>query len=159
MTPYPQEEWMKQIARNATLEGWGFLANCQYLLHDRDGKFCPAFDRIIELGNVQPIQLPARSPNLNSHCERLIGSLRRDCLDFLIPMNESHLREILREYKTHYNQGRPHSSLGPGLPESRLGFPLPLGKQRHQVPVGRRVSAKPILCGLHHEYRLEKIAA
>ena len=86
VTPHPNAEWMKQIARNATLEGWGFLANCRYLLHDRDDKFCPAFDRTIELGNVKPIPLPARSPNLNSFSEgpvsqrrvsREVDSLRR----------------------------------------------------------------------------------
>jgi hypothetical protein len=70
MTPHPDEEWMKQIGRNVTMEQWGFLANCRYLLHDRDGKFCPSFDEIIELGNVKPIPLPARSPNLNAFSER-----------------------------------------------------------------------------------------
>ena len=95
----------------------------------------------------------------NSHCERLIGSLRRDCLDFLIPINERHLRGILKDWKTPYCQARPHASLGPGLPELEEGLPVPLQKQRHQIPQGYRVSAKPILGGLHHEYRLEKIAA
>ena len=61
MTPHPHEEWMKQIARNVTLETWGFLENCKYLLHDRDGKFFPSFDQIIELGNAKPILLPAES--------------------------------------------------------------------------------------------------
>jgi hypothetical protein len=65
MTPHPDEEWMKQMSRNATMEQWGFLADCRYLLHDRDGKFCPAFDQMIELGNVKPIRWPVRSPNLN----------------------------------------------------------------------------------------------
>jgi len=66
MTPHPDEEWMKQIGRNVTMEQWGFLTNCRYLLHDRDGKICPSFDEIIESGKVTPIPLPARSPNLNA---------------------------------------------------------------------------------------------
>jgi transposase InsO family protein len=55
-------------------------------------------------------------PQANAFCERLIGTIRRECLDFLIPLGERHLRRILKEWVTHYNQGRPHSSLGPGIP-------------------------------------------
>jgi putative transposase len=105
------------------------------------------------------LQSPFRSPQANSHCERLIGSLRRNCLDFLIPINERHLKENLKDWKSHYCQARPHASLGPGLPEPGDGLPVPLQQQRHQIPMEYRVSAKPILGGLRHEYRLEKIAA
>ncbi len=56
--------------------------------------------------------IPAPSPQANTFCERLIGTIRRECLDFLIPLNEKHLRRIIREWATHYNKGRPHSSLG-----------------------------------------------
>jgi hypothetical protein len=59
----------------------------------------------------------------------------------------------------HYNQARPHASLGPGFPEPEDGLPAPLQKERHQIPLGCRVSARPILGGLHYEYGLEKIAA
>jgi putative transposase len=83
--PHPDEEWMKQIARNATLEQWGFLSDCRYLFHDQDAKFCPAFDRIIELGNVKPIQIPARTPNLNAFAERWVKSVKEECPSRLIP--------------------------------------------------------------------------
>jgi hypothetical protein len=76
MTPHPDEEWLKQMDRNVTLDQWGFLGNCRHLLHDRDGKFCPAFDQIIELGNMTPIRLPARSPNLNAFSERWVKSVK-----------------------------------------------------------------------------------
>jgi putative transposase len=66
MTPHPDEAWMRQMARNATLDQWGFLGNCRYLLHDRDDKFCLSFDEIIQSGKVTPIRLPARSPNPTS---------------------------------------------------------------------------------------------
>jgi putative transposase len=66
---------------------------------------------------------------------------------------------ILKDWETHYCQARPHASLGPGLPEPGDDLPVPRQQQRHQIPKGYRVSAKPILGGLHHEYRLEKIAA
>jgi len=108
---------------------------------------------------VRILKTPFRSPQANAYCERLIGSLRRGCLDFLIPMSERHLGEILKEYRTHYNQGRPHSSLGPGFPEPTNGLPVPRQKQRHQIPTGYQVKAKLILGGLHREYLLEKMAA
>jgi hypothetical protein len=115
MTPHPDEEWMKQMARNATLEQWGFLANCRYLLHDRDGKFCPAFDQIIELGNVKPIPLPARSPNLNSFSERWVKSVKEECLGKLILFGESSLRRALQAYGLHYHEERNHQGKGNAL--------------------------------------------
>jgi putative transposase len=83
----------------------------------------------------------------------LVGTIRRECLDFLVPLTERHLREILTRWITHYNRGRPHSSLGPGLPDppsDRVVAP-----NGHQLPGGHRVVATSILGGLHHEYRLE----
>ena len=57
-----------------------------------------------------------QAPKANAYCERLMGTIRRECLDYVIPLSEQHLRTILREWVTHYNQGRPHASLGPGIP-------------------------------------------
>jgi hypothetical protein len=118
MTPNPDEKWMKQTARNATLEQWGFLANCRYLLHDRDSKFCPAFDQIIESGNVKPIQLPARSPNLNSFSERWVKSVKEECLSKLILFGESSLKRALQQYELHYHEERNHQGK-----ENHLLFP------------------------------------
>jgi putative transposase len=66
MTRYPGHEWMEQQARNATMEEWGILRGCGYLLHDRDTKFCASFRELIESGSIKTIRLPARSLNLNS---------------------------------------------------------------------------------------------
>src|SRR5215831_16506733 len=118
VTPHPDEEWMKQIARNATLEQWGFLANCRYLLHDRDSKFCLAFDRIIEVGNVKALQLPARSPNLNSFAERWVKSVKEDCFSRLILFGESCLKRALQQYEIHYHEERNHQGKG-----NKLLFP------------------------------------
>jgi putative transposase len=76
MTPYPGHEWMEQQARNATMEEWGFLRGCRYLLHDRDTKFCASFRELIESGSIKTIRLPARSPNLNSFAERWVRSVK-----------------------------------------------------------------------------------
>ena len=108
MTPHPEEGWMKQIARNVTLETWGFLESCKYLVHDRDGKFCPAFDEIIASGKTKPILLPARSPNLNAYAERWVRSVKEECLAKLILFGESSLKRALRQYELHYHEERNH---------------------------------------------------
>jgi putative transposase len=83
--------------------------------------------------------------------------MRREFLDFLIPLNESHVRQILKEWVAHYNQGRPHSSLGPGIPNLRSREQAdPCG---HHIPIDQQVVTKVILGGLHHEYRLERCVA
>ena len=90
-------------------------------------------------------------------CERLIGTIRRECLDFMIPVNERHLRQILREWVAHYNRGRPHSSLGPAIPDRKTTAPQ--RENRHRLTADERVIAIPVLGGLHHEYGLERMAA
>ncbi len=108
---------------------------------------------------MRALLTPPRSPQANSYCERLIGTLRRDFLDHLIVLSEKHLRKILWDYVEHYNRGRPHMSLGPGIPDPHEGLPVKLGESRHVLPAGNRVVSRPVLNGLHHEYGLEKIAA
>jgi hypothetical protein len=118
MTPHPNEEWMKQMARNVTLETWGFLENCKYLLHDRDDKFCPSFDEIIDSGSVTAIRLPARSPNLNSFSERWVKSVKEECLSKLILFGEASLKRALQAYVVHYHQERNHQGK-----DNKLLFP------------------------------------
>jgi len=80
-------------------------------------------------------------------------------LDFMIPMSERHVRAILREWVRHYNRGRPHVSLGPGIPEGSIVAAVGRESDGRSVPAGCRVAATPILSGVHHEYRLERRAA
>jgi hypothetical protein len=137
MTDHPNEEWMQQIARNVTLESWGFLENCKYLLHDRDGKFCPSFDQIIEAGKAKTIRLPARSPNLNSYAERWVRSVKEDCLSRLILFGESSLRRALQQYEVHYHEERNHQGK-----ENRLLFPRqtqPVGSDQGSVQCQQRL--------------------
>src|SRR6516162_836170 len=91
-TPYPDQGWMEQQARNLTMEQWGCLRGCRYLLHDRDTKFCESFRELIESGSVKPLRLPARSPNLNSYAERWVRSVKEECLAKFILVGESSLR-------------------------------------------------------------------
>ena len=115
MTPHPNESWMKQIARNVTMDEWGFLDNCKYLTHDRDTKFCQSFRNLMESGHVTPIALPARSPNLNAHAERWVKSVKDECLSKLILFGEASLRRAVNEYVIHYHAERNHQGKGNAL--------------------------------------------
>jgi transposase InsO family protein len=108
---------------------------------------------------LRVLKAPPQSSQANTLCERLLGTLRRECLDFLIPLTEHHLRRLLQQWVPHYNAGRPHMSLGPGIPQPPPHQPAPLQAHRHRLPAHQRVVGRPILSGLHHEYRLEEQAA
>jgi hypothetical protein len=135
MTPHPDEAWMRQMARNATLDQWGFLRNCRYLLHDRDDKFCLSFDEIIQSGKVTPIRLPARSPNLNCYSERWVRSVKEDCLSRLILFGEASLKRALQQYLIHYHEERNHQGknnklLFPRQTQPARGVPQPVQCQQ-----------------------------
>jgi len=119
MTPYPGQEWMEQQARNATMEEWGFLRGCRYLLHDRDTKFCGTFRELMESGSIKTIRLPARSPNLNSFAERWVRSVKEECLSKLILFGERSLQRALQQYVVHYHEERNHQGK-----ENLILFPL-----------------------------------
>jgi transposase InsO family protein len=108
ITVHPNEEWMKQMARNATMEGWGTLRDCRYLLHDRDTKYTQSFRTIIKSGQVKTLTLPAHSPNLNAYAERWVRSVKEECLSKLILFGERSLRRALNEYVAHYHAERNH---------------------------------------------------
>ena len=92
ITVHPDERWMKQIARNATMDDCGALRDCRYLLHDRDTKFTRSFRAILISGGVEPLALPARSPNLNAYAERWVRSVKEECLSKVILFGERSLR-------------------------------------------------------------------
>ena len=105
---HPDEQWMQQIARNMTMEGCGALRGCRYLLHDRDTKYTQSFRAIIASGQVEPLALPARSPNLNAYSERWVRSVKEECLSKVILFGERSLRRALSEYVEHYHAERNH---------------------------------------------------
>jgi transposase InsO family protein len=154
VTAHPTADWTIQQFRTAITGD----ATHRFVIHDRDAIYAPAVDRAVEAMGLRVLKTPVQTPQANAFCERVIGTMRRECLDWLIPFHERHLRGVLRTWIGHYNRERPHTSLGPGFPERSPGErpPRPSG---HRLPAGRRVVATPILGGLHHEYRLEREAA
>jgi putative transposase len=114
ITVHPDERWMQQIARNATMEGCGTLRDCRYLPHDRDTKYTQAFRAIIASGQVEPLLLPARSPDLNAYAERWVRSVKEECecLSKLVPFGERSLRRALSEYVEHFHAERNHQGKG-----------------------------------------------
>jgi putative transposase len=110
-TPNPDEPWMKQIARNLTLDESSFLNGKKFILMDRDTKFSEAFRENIESGGTECVRLPARSPNLNAHIERFMRSIKEDALSRMIFFGESTLRNATIEYLDHYHTERNHQGL------------------------------------------------
>jgi transposase InsO family protein len=154
VTAHPTAEWTLQQFREALPGAHPY----RYVIHDRDSIFSQALDKgVMDLG-VKVLRTPVRAPKANSLCERFGGTLRRECLDFLIPLNERHLKITIKEWGFHYNRGRPHSSLGPGIPEPDQNT-IPASDHRHKLPAGYRVLKTSVLGGLHHEYRLMKEVA
>ena len=131
----------------------------RFLIHDRDSIFSKKVDQGVRNMGLRVLKRSVRTPVANSICERVIGTLRRECLDFVISLNARHLYGILKEWVIHYNEGRPHMSLGPGIPSPSVELPLSRQDQRHRLPNGQCVASRLILGGLHHDYRLEKRAA
>jgi hypothetical protein len=100
VTSHPTAAWTLQQSREAMDNDPGY----RFLVHHRDSIYSQKPDLTVRALGVRILKTPFRSPQANSHCERLTGSLRRNCLDILIPMNPRHPKEVLKEYKTHNNQ-------------------------------------------------------
>ena len=140
VTRSPTDEWVTQQLREAT--PWN--QHPKYLIHDRDKKFGPLFSRLIEHTGIKPIKTPKRAPRANAICERFIGSLKRDCLDYMLALNCLQLHRIVRQYVDYYNQARPHQGIQQHIPD-RIENEYPL------AATGPIITT-PVLNGLHHDY-------
>jgi putative transposase len=112
VTLHPNEAWMVQIARNVTMEEWGFLSPGQYLIHDRDTKYCSAFQQLIDTAGITRVLLPPRAPNLNAYAERWVRSVKEECLSRLILCGEASLHHALMQYVEHFHHERNHQGKG-----------------------------------------------
>ena len=137
VTTNPTAPWAAQ----QIVEAFPFEEQPRFLLRDRDGIYGLDFQNRVEHMGIEEVLIAPRSPWQNPYCERLIGSVRRECMDHLIVLNEDHLRRILAEYFAYYHEARAHLSLERYSPDPR------------QVAVGLgKVVAKAYLGGLHHCY-------
>ena len=137
VTQHPTAEWMLQMARNAADDGSGALLGTRYLLHDRDIKFCPAFQDVLRSAGYRPLMLPPRSPNLNAFAERWVRSVKQECLSRLILFGENSLRRALADFTEHYHSERNHKGKG-----NLLLFPAPPSKSsthRHAIRCRERL--------------------
>jgi transposase InsO family protein len=135
-TTHPSAEW---ISRQLT-EAYGWGRGPRYLIRDRDSVYGDVFIRRLRAMGIRDRPTAARSPWQNGYCERLIGSIRRDCLDHVVVFGERHLRHVLQSYANYYNQARTHLSLNKDAPVLRA------------VQAVGRIVPTPVLGGLHHQY-------
>jgi transposase InsO family protein len=155
VTTHPTAQWTMRQFREAIPTDHPY----RLLIHDRDAIFSKEVDQGIRNMGLRVIKTPVRTPVANAICERVMGTLRRECLDFVIPLNERHLYGILTEWLRHYNEGRPHMSLGPGMPQPPTSRPVSPREHRHRLPAPLHIVSRPVLSGIHHEYQLEQQAA
>jgi transposase InsO family protein len=151
VTAHPSAAWTLQQLREAINDEVRY----RYLIHDRDRIFAKSLDESIGRLGLTVLQSPLFSPMANAICERVIGTIRRECLDWLIPLSESHMRSILKEWIAHYNGARPHAALGPGVPNPPAMAALAANQDsRYRLDPRLAVQVRSVLGGLHHECSL-----
>jgi putative transposase len=143
ITRHPSDFWVAQQVRDATPYGEG----PRFLIRDNDGKFGECFTRVAEDREIDVLRIPVRAPKANAICERFIGSVRRECLDHMLILNERHLYRLTGEYVDYFNHARPHQGIEQRIPDPRENDDGRVGEC-----VGRIVG-HPVLGGLHHDYR------
>jgi transposase InsO family protein len=136
VTAHPTAEWIA----NQLTEACGWEQIPRYLIRDRDGAYGEIFVRRVRSIGIRDRPTSPRSPWQNACAERLIGSIRRECIDHVVVFGERHLRHVLLSYMTYYNDARTHLSLNKDAPAPRT------------IQTSGRVSCQPILGGLHHQY-------
>src|SRR5256885_9903467 len=138
VTEHPTAEW---TARQR-LEACALEEGPRYLIRDRDQVYGERFSRQAKALGIREAVIAPRSPRENAYAERVIGSIRRECLDHVVVIGERHLRQILSKYVDYYNRTRTHLALAKDAPEPRSV----------QLPSQGRVVKVPRVGGLHHEY-------
>jgi len=138
VTEHPTAQWTGQ----QIIEAFPWDIAPKYLLRDRDAIYGSQFQKRVQSMVIEEVLSAPRSPWQNAFVERIIGSIRRDCLDHVVVLNDRHLKQILTSYFNYYHRWHTHLSLGIDSPESRSVQPPALGKAVQFPEVG----------GLHHHY-------
>ena len=146
VTSHPHEPWMMQMARNLTMDEWGILKPGQYLIHDRDTKFCAALKQMLDDAGVKRVPLPPRTPWLNAYAERWIQSVKTEVLSQMILFGGRSLRYALSEYVAHYWTERPHQGKG-----NVILFPSAKAKAELDSPIECRERLGGLLTYYHRK--------
>jgi transposase InsO family protein len=146
VTLHPTGQWTTQQARNLIMYLGEQAHQAKFIIRDRGSNYTAAFDAVLADAGIRTVLCNVRTPRMNAIAERWIGGCRHELLDRTLIWNENHLRRILREYETHYNQHRPHRSLDSAAPLKAL--PEPVDLEQH------RVRRHPRVGGMVNEYRL-----
>jgi putative transposase len=147
VTAHPDSAWVTQQARNLLLVLGERGRPVRFLLRDRDAKFCRSFDDVFRSEGAQVLVTPVRTPTANAYAERWVGTVRAECLDWLLIVGRGHLEQVLRVYVEYYNRHRPHRALGFEAPDRPARLTVVGENERGEV---RR---RDLLGGLLHEYR------
>ena len=148
VTAHPNGAWVTQQARNFVSSLAEVARPPRFLIRDGDAKFTGAFDEVFRSERARVIRTPIRAPRANAYAERWVGTVRRECLDWVLIFGRRHLETVLRVYVEHYNQHRPHRALALHPPsEESVTVSCP-----SQFP--RRIRRRDRLGGLIHEYHL-----
>ncbi len=115
----------------------------RFLIHDRDAKFTAPFNTVFASEGVETVLTPCQSPKANAFAERWVRTVREECLDQLLIINDAHLRRVLLEYIEYYNGRRPHQGIGQRIP-------IPLAERR--IATSGRVHCRDVLGGAIHDY-------
>jgi transposase InsO family protein len=148
MTENPDGAWVAQQARNLAWDLSDREISPRFLIRDNDAKFSDAFDEVFTAEGVKVIRTPVEAPKANAIAERFVGTVRRECLDWILIANRGHLERVLGTFVDHYNGHRPHRALGLAAPARTNVVPLPSGASNIEG-----VSRRARLGGLINEYR------
>ncbi len=145
-TAAPDAAWVTQQARQFSWQLQdGDPGAIKFLIHDRDSKFAAGFDTVFASEGIEIIKTPAQAPNANAVAERVVRSIRAECLDHLLILNQRHLRVVLKQYLAYYNQRRPHQGLAQQMPAPTTDPPtLPAAPEQ--------VQCRPVLGGFIRDY-------
>ena len=152
ITANPDGRWVTQQARNLLMQLDDEGVDARFVVRDRDSKFTRDFDEVFCSEGIRVIKAPVRAPRARAHAERWVGSLRRECLDRLLIVGRRHLEHVVTAYALHYNEHRPHRSLGQRPPLAQT--PAPDRRAPGDVLPLDRLRRRDRLGGLIHEYQL-----
>ena len=139
MSENPDGAWTTQQARNFVFSLPERDRPLEFLVRDNDGKFTRAFDTVFNTEGIRVIRTPVRAPKANAVAERFVGTIRRECLDWLLIVNRRHLQHVLREFVAHYNGHRPHRALELAPPEPR--HPPPTRTSQPSAAIRRQIGS------------------